>query len=190
MYSRTVVLDDVDVLVDGVGGALIPLRLRDALAGRQDVEALVALGAQEVPAALQVADQRVRLVLRGDADAADAGIERVGQREIDDARLAAEIDRGLGAPVGQFHRAGCRVRRPAHRPSRRGPAAMVSGSLPCSPSLLIARINPGRISRSASPAAAGRDRRRPASSRPSACCATTLPWLPDVRCRHTSRRRC
>jgi hypothetical protein len=44
----------------------------------------------------------VRLVLRRHADAADAGIERVGQREIDDARLAAEIDGGLGAPVGQF----------------------------------------------------------------------------------------
>ena len=44
----------------------------------------------------------MRLVLGGDADAADAGIERVGQREIDDARLAAEIDRRLGAPVGQF----------------------------------------------------------------------------------------
>ena len=73
-----------------------------ALAGRQDVEAFVAFGPQEVPAALQVADQRMRLVLRGDADAADAGIERIRQREIDDPRLAAEIDRRLGAPVGQF----------------------------------------------------------------------------------------
>ena len=62
----------------------------DALAGGQDVEGLVALGAQEVPAALQVADQAVRLVLRGHRDAADAGIDRVRQREVDDARLAAE----------------------------------------------------------------------------------------------------
>ena len=95
-------LDDVDVLVDRVGGALVPLGLGDALARRQDVEALVALGAEEVPAALQVADQAVRLVLGGDADPADAGVERVGQREVDDPRLAAEIDRGLGAPVGQL----------------------------------------------------------------------------------------
>ena len=86
MYSRAIGLDDVDVLVDGVGGAFIPLRFRDALAGRQDVEALVALGPQEVPAALQMADQRMRLVLGGDAEAADAGIERVGEREVDDAR--------------------------------------------------------------------------------------------------------
>ena len=88
-----------------IGGARIPLVFRHALAGRQDVEALVALGPQEVPAALQMADQAVRLVLGGHADAADAGVERVGQREIDDARLAAEIHRRLGAPVGQFHQA-------------------------------------------------------------------------------------
>ena len=99
---RLVVGDDVDVLVDRVGGALVPLRLGDALAGGQDVEALVALGAEEVPAALQVADQAVRLVLGGDADAADAGVQRVRQREVDDAGLAAEIDRRLGAPVGQL----------------------------------------------------------------------------------------
>ena len=61
-----VALDDVDVLVDGVGGAAYHCVLGDALARRQDVEALVALGAQEVPAALQVADQAVRLVLGGD----------------------------------------------------------------------------------------------------------------------------
>ena len=103
MKSGTIALDDVDVLKDRVGGAEIPHCLGDALAGRQDVEALVALGPEEVPAALQVADQAVRLVLRGDRDAADAGIERVREREIDDARLAAEIDRGLGAPVGQLH---------------------------------------------------------------------------------------
>ena len=49
-------LDDVDVLVDRVGGAFIPLKLADALTGGQDVEAFVAFGAQEVPAALQMAD--------------------------------------------------------------------------------------------------------------------------------------
>ena len=102
---RRVALDDVDVLIDRVGGAEIPQRLGDALRRRQDVEALVALGPEEVPAALQVADQAVRLVLRRHGDAADAGIERVRQREVDDARLAAEIDGGLGAAVGQLQQA-------------------------------------------------------------------------------------
>ncbi len=65
--------------------------------GRQDVEALVALGPQEVPAPLQMPDQRMRLVLGRDADAADTAVDRIGEREIDDPGLAAEIDRRLGA---------------------------------------------------------------------------------------------
>ncbi len=97
-----VILDDVDILVNRVGCAFVPLRLRDALAGRKDVEALVPLRAEEVPAALHVADQRVRLVLGGDADAANAGIQRVRQGEVDDACLAAEINGRLGTPIGEF----------------------------------------------------------------------------------------
>ncbi len=62
---RVVALDDVDVLVHRVGGAEVPFLLGHALAGGQDVEAFVPLGTEEVPAALQVADQAVRLVLRG-----------------------------------------------------------------------------------------------------------------------------
>ena len=99
-----VALDDVDVLVDGVGGAGIPAAdaFAHALAGGEDVEAFVALGAEEVPAALEVPDEAVGLVLGGDADAADAGIERVAEGEVDDAAFAAEIDGGFGAIVGQF----------------------------------------------------------------------------------------
>ena len=47
----------------------------------------------------------MRLVLGRDRDAADTGIQGVGQREVDDPRLAAEIDGGLGAPIGQFEEA-------------------------------------------------------------------------------------
>ena len=100
---RLVAVDDVDVLEHRVRRARVPLVVAEALAGGQDVEGLVAHRLQEVPAALQVADQAVRLVLRGHRDAPDAGVERVGEREVDDARLAAEIDRRLGAPVGEFH---------------------------------------------------------------------------------------
>src|ERR1700730_1738791 len=70
--SRVVRLDNVDVLIDRVGRPEIPVRLGDALAGRQDVEAFVALGAKEIPAHLQMTNQAVRLVLRGNSDAADA----------------------------------------------------------------------------------------------------------------------
>jgi len=39
---------------------------------------------------LQMSDQAVSFVLRGDSDAADAGVERVRQGEIDDAGFAAK----------------------------------------------------------------------------------------------------
>ena len=101
---RPVALDDVDVLIDGVGGAEVPHRLVDALGGRQNVEALIALRAEKVPAALQMTNEAVSLVLGGDRDAANAGIEGIRKREVDDARFAAEIDGRLRAPVGQLHK--------------------------------------------------------------------------------------
>ena len=45
-------LDDIDVLIDCVGRAKIPVRLRDALARWQDIEALIPFGAKKVPAHL------------------------------------------------------------------------------------------------------------------------------------------
>ena len=53
--------------------------LGDALARRQDVEALIPLRAKEVPTELQVTDQAVGLVLGGHGDPPDAGVERVGE---------------------------------------------------------------------------------------------------------------
>ena len=100
---------------------------RDALGGGQDVEALVALGPQEVPALLQMADQGMGLVLGGDADAANARIDRIGKGEIDDAGLAAEIDRRFGAALGQLGQTACRGRLPGHRPSRHAPGAVRAG---------------------------------------------------------------
>ena len=180
-------LDDVDVLVHGVGGAVVPLVLGDALARRQDVEALVALRPEEVPAALQMADQAVRLVLGGDADAADAGIERVRQREIDDARLAAEEDRGLGAAVGQLHEpaaasAGEHIGHGVAR-ERRWPSLFCHFSPPRLPSVIMSPYIRG----SNSPLAVALTRRpacRPRHPQPSRFRRCRC------RCRHRYPRRC
>ena len=102
---RRIAFDDVDILEDRVGRAFIPLAFRHALAGGQDVEAFIAFRAKEVPAALEMPDQRMRLVLGRNADAPDAAVERIGQGEIDDPGLAAEMHCGLCAPVGQFGKA-------------------------------------------------------------------------------------
>src|ERR1700704_4289584 len=56
-------LDDVDVLINGVSRSEVPVRLRDALARRQDIETLVALRTKEVPTHLQMPDEAVSLVL-------------------------------------------------------------------------------------------------------------------------------
>ena len=59
------------------------------------------LAAQIAPAALDVLDQRLRLVLREHGDLADAGIHAIGQHEIDDAEFAAERRRGFAAMQGE-----------------------------------------------------------------------------------------
>ena len=93
--TRSVALDDVDVLGDGIGGAEVPVSFVDPLRGGQHIEHLVALGLEEAPAELQMADQTVGLVLGGHADAPDAGIHGVRERKVDDPALAAEEHRRL-----------------------------------------------------------------------------------------------
>ncbi len=185
--ARAVILDDVHVLVHGVGGAFVPLRLGDALARRQHVKTFVALGAQEVPAALQMADEAVRLVLRRHRDAADARVQRVAEREIDDARLAAEIYGRLGTAVGEIVEA--RAASPRQHIRHRLACQRRWGPIVCHCSLL-ARINPGRISKTALPAAARRAPRKPASSPSPHCSAQPpCPGCPNS-IRRTNRRRC
>ena len=98
---RVVPPQDVEVLVDRVRGALVPRRL-DPLLRRQQLDELVEAAVEEAPPALHVADEALRLVLRADADPADARVDAVRQREVDDPELAAERDRRLGTPVGQL----------------------------------------------------------------------------------------
>src|SRR3546814_2112346 len=51
---------------------------------------------------LDVLDERVRLVLRQHADPADAGIDAVGKRKVDDPELATERHRRLGTPAREL----------------------------------------------------------------------------------------
>ena len=74
----------------------------ELLLRRNDFDELAELAAQIAPTALDVLDQRMRLVLRHDGNAPDARIDAVRQDEIDDAELAAERRRGLAAMVGEM----------------------------------------------------------------------------------------
>ena len=101
-------LDGVDVLVDRVGRPLIP-HLGDPLLGRDHLDVLVQLAAEELPPLVDVPVQADGLVLRQDEDLAKVGVDAVRQREIDDPVDAAERDRRLGTVPGQ----GLQTRSPA-----------------------------------------------------------------------------
>src|SRR5690606_719243 len=94
--------------------ALVPVAV-GALLGGHDLDELVEAPVEEAPAALHVADEAVRLVLRADVDAADARIDAVREREVDDAELAAEGHGRLRAPVGELLEAAAPAAREHHR---------------------------------------------------------------------------
>ena len=98
--TRMVQADDLQVLVERIGGAAIP-EVAHLLLRRDHLDELVELAAQVAPAALDVLDQRVRLVLRHDRDATDAGVDAVREHEVDDAELAAERRRRFATVIGQ-----------------------------------------------------------------------------------------
>ena len=97
---RALARDRVQVLVDGVRRALVPV-LADALLRRQDLDELAELLRDDVPAHADVAVERQRLVLRRDEDAAQPGVDAVAQGEVDDPVRPAEVDRRLGAILRQ-----------------------------------------------------------------------------------------
>ena len=93
--------DGVDVLVDGVGGALVP-GLGDALHGGKDLDELAEfLGDDGAPALADMAVEREGLVLGEDVDVAKLGVDAVGEGEVDNAVLAGEGYGGLGAVAGK-----------------------------------------------------------------------------------------
>ena len=92
--------DGINVLVDRVGRALVPL-VAHPLHRRQHFDELAHFAAQDVPAFADVPVQRERLVLGEDVDPAQVGVEAVGKRDVDDAVDAAEGDGRLGAVASE-----------------------------------------------------------------------------------------
>ncbi len=88
--------DGINVLINGVGGAHIPV-VADALHGRQDLDEFADFAAEDVPAFADLAVERERFVLGQDVNAAQAGVHAVGEGDIDNAVIAAEGDGGFGA---------------------------------------------------------------------------------------------
>ena len=98
--ARVLAGDRIEVLIDGVGRALVPV-LADALLRRDDLDELAELLRHDAPALPDVPVERERFVLRGDEDAPEAGVEAVAEDEVDDAVRPAEVDGRLGAFLRQ-----------------------------------------------------------------------------------------
>ena len=122
--TRVLFLDAVDVLVDGVGGALVPV-LVDALLRRQHFDVFAKVPAEKAPAGRDVAIEASRLVLRQDQHPAKTAVDAVGEREVDDAIKPAEGDRRFRpiasqrvqpCPLAAGQNQGENVSHPIHHP--------------------------------------------------------------------------
>src|SRR5262249_41078818 len=98
-------LDAVNVLINGVGRAFVPVFV-NALLGRQDFDVFVELAAEEAPAGRDVAIEAASLVLGQYQDTAQTAVDAVGEGEVDDAVQPAEGDGRLGAVAGERLQAG------------------------------------------------------------------------------------
>ena len=98
---RVILLDEADVLIDGVRGAAIPFAALGLHVGRQNEHA--AAGEVQIPggAVADVAVQLQGLVLRQHADCIDVGICAVGEGKVNDAELSTKGDGGFGHDLGQ-----------------------------------------------------------------------------------------
>ena len=91
------VVDQVQALVDRIGGACEPLRPEPLL--RRDRRHVVPQQRRQPPHARHVPVEAVALVLSEDDDAEVAGVDEIREREVDEPVVAAERHRGL-RPVG------------------------------------------------------------------------------------------
>ena len=97
---RLLAQDGIEILVDGVGGAEVPV-LADALLRAQNLDELAELVGHHAPPHAQVTAERERLVLQRDEDAAQPRIDAVAEGEVDDPVGTAEIHRRLRPFLGQ-----------------------------------------------------------------------------------------
>jgi hypothetical protein len=98
----TMLVNDVEILINGIGRAAIP-DLAELLLRRDYIDELAELTVQVAPAALHMLDQGVRLILSQDEDLANARVDAVRQGEVDDAVLSPERRGRLRSLIRQLH---------------------------------------------------------------------------------------
>ena len=91
--------------------------LADALLRAEDLDELAELVRHDAPSHAEVPAERQRLVLERDEDPAEARVDAVAEREVDDAVRPAEIDRRFGPFLGQRVEAFAHATRQHHHES-------------------------------------------------------------------------
>ena len=104
-------LDEIDVLVDGVGGSLVPVFAGGAHLRGHGNDELVFQNAADLPTFIEMLQQALAAELRQDVDRVNAGVDEVAQDEIDDPVFAAKRNGRLGAFLRQRDKAGFPYRR-------------------------------------------------------------------------------
>lgn len=104
-------VEEPDVLADGIRGALEPvLVLGGLLRGEHLDEALAVVGADVVVVRLgKVAVERGGVELREAVHLVDVGVDAVGHGQVDEPVVGAEGNRGLGAGLGEGVQTGTRT---------------------------------------------------------------------------------
>ena len=98
---RIGLLDEVNVLKDGVGSSQVPgFVLRTHLCRHIDDEVALQHSA-ELPSLAQMLEQRLAAELGEHVDRVDSGIDEIAEDEIDDPVFASERNRRLGAFPGK-----------------------------------------------------------------------------------------
>ena len=97
---RLLAQDGIQVLVDGVGGAEVPV-LADPLLRAENLDELPELVRHDAPSHPQVPAERQGLVLKRDEDLPEPGVDAVAQGEVDDPVRPSEVDSGLGPLLGE-----------------------------------------------------------------------------------------
>src|SRR5207247_2374358 len=98
---RIGLLDQIDVLMQRVGSASIPILAGGSHLGGYRNDEVLLQEAADFPAFAQVLQQALTLELDQHIDGIDAGIHQVAENEIDDAIASAERDRRLGSFLSQ-----------------------------------------------------------------------------------------
>ena len=93
--------DKGQILINGIGSALIPLRFFALRVGGQNLGAAVGLVKTPGLAVADVLIQLLRLILGEDTNSIDAGIDAVGEGKVNNAVLAAEGNGRLCGVLGE-----------------------------------------------------------------------------------------